>query len=541
MGLVKFGDLVKEVKINIDRNNNPYEYYVAGDHMDSEDLTIRRKGFFATDDVGPAFTRLFKPGQILYGSRRTYLKKVAVADFEGICSNTTFVLETKDESKLRQRLLPFIMLTEDFTRWSISKSKGSTNPYILFSDLANYEFDLPDIQHQDELVELLWQAYATKESYKEMIHATDEMVKSQFIEMFGTPSCSIYPVKKLSEVCSFKSGTTFSPDVELCCGDYMYAKVADMNIAGNETYITHTSKYVDKNVAKNTWLPKGAVVFPKRGAAIHTNKKRILLEDTCVDLNTIGVIPGSTIDSFYLFWFFKCLNLSDICEDSGVPQINNKNLVPVDFVVPPMRVQLLFSAVAKQADKSKFAGLKSQFIEMSKHGCSKRQLGSLFCSIRNGANIKQGVKSGGFPITRIETIAEGYVDRSKMGYAGIEDNSYSGYYLQNYDILMSHINSMKHIGKTAIYRQSIGETVIHGMNLLCLRLKEGVANPMYVLYLLQSDDIRTEIRLISKQAVNQASFTVSDLKTIEITLPSMSVQNQFEVVVNQADKSKYLS
>lgn len=365
--------------------------------------------------------------------------------------------------------------------------------------------------------------------------------QSQFIEMFGTPSCSIYPVKKLSEVCSFKSGTTFSPDVELCCGDYMYAKVADMNIAGNETYITHTSKYVDKNVAKNTWLPKGAVVFPKRGAAIHTNKKRILLEDTCVDLNTIGVIPGSTIDSFYLFWFFKCLNLSDICEDSGVPQINNKNLVPVDFVVPPMRVQLLFSAVAKQADKSKFAGLKSQFIEMSKHGCSKRQLGSLFCSIRNGANIKQGVKSGGFPITRIETIAEGYVDRSKMGYAGIEDNSYSGYYLQNYDILMSHINSMKHIGKTAIYRQSIGETVIHGMNLLCLRLKEGVANPMYVLYLLQSDDIRTEIRLISKQAVNQASFTVSDLKTIEITLPSMSVQNQFEVVVNQADKSKYLS
>ena len=182
---------------------------------------------------------------------------------------------------------------------------------------------------------------------------------------------------------------------------------------------------------------------------------------------------------------------------------------------------------------------QSQFIEMSKHGCSKRQLGSLFCSIRNGANIKQGVKSGGFPITRIETIAEGYVDRSKMGYAGIEDNSYSGYYLQNYDILMSHINSMKHIGKTAIYRQSIGETVIHGMNLLCLRLKEGVANPMYVLYLLQSDDIRTEIRLISKQAVNQASFTVSDLKTIEITLPSMSVQNQFEVVVNQADKSKF--
>ena len=214
MGLVKFGDYVKEVKINIDRNNNPYEYYVAGDHMDSEDLTIRRKGLFATDDVGPAFTRLFKPGQILYGSRRTYLKKVAVADFEGICSNTTFVLETKDENKLRQRLLPFIMLTDDFTKWSISKSKGSTNPYILFSDLANYEFELPDINRQDELVDLLWQAYATKESYREMIRATDEMVKSQFIEMFGNQlEYQKSSHEKVRDYCDVVSGYPFNSEL----------------------------------------------------------------------------------------------------------------------------------------------------------------------------------------------------------------------------------------------------------------------------------------------------------------------------------------
>ena len=84
MSKVKFGDIVKDVKFNVDRDNNPYEFYVAGDHMDSEDLNIRRRGRFATDDVGPAFTRIFKKGQVLYGSRRTYLKKVAVADFEGI-------------------------------------------------------------------------------------------------------------------------------------------------------------------------------------------------------------------------------------------------------------------------------------------------------------------------------------------------------------------------------------------------------------------------------------------------------------------------
>jgi len=185
MSRVKFGDVVKDVKINIDRLNNPYEYYVAGDHMDSEDLTIHRKGCFITDDVGPAFIRVFKPGQILYGSRRTYLKKIAVADFEGVCANTTFVFETKDPHAFEQRLLPFIMLSKDFTTWSIAKSKGSTNPYVLFSDLADFEFELPPLEEQKVLADKLWAAYRLKEAYKKLLVATDEMVKSQFIEMFG--------------------------------------------------------------------------------------------------------------------------------------------------------------------------------------------------------------------------------------------------------------------------------------------------------------------------------------------------------------------
>ncbi len=185
MSKVKFGDIVKDVKINVDRDNNPYEFYVAGDHMDSEDLNIHRRGRFATDDVGPAFTRMFKKGQVLYGSRRTYLKKVAVADFDGICANTTFVFESKDPTVFEQQLLPFLMLSERFTNWSITHSKGSTNPYVLFSDLASYEFDLPSLAEQKVLAEKLWAAYEVKQSYLKMIAATEEMVKAQFIEMFG--------------------------------------------------------------------------------------------------------------------------------------------------------------------------------------------------------------------------------------------------------------------------------------------------------------------------------------------------------------------
>ena len=181
MSKVMFGDVVREVKEKVDRQNNPYEYFIAGDHMDTDELHLLRRGTFVGNDVGPAFIRVFKPGQVLYGSRRTYLRKVAVADFEGVTANTTFVLETKDNSVLLQRLLPFIMQSEDFVMHSIQRSKGSTNPYILFSDLCDYEFELPDIEKQRKLADILWAMDAVKQSYRKLIAATDELVKSQFI------------------------------------------------------------------------------------------------------------------------------------------------------------------------------------------------------------------------------------------------------------------------------------------------------------------------------------------------------------------------
>ena len=362
MGLVKFGDYVKEVKINIDRNNNPYEYYVAGDHMDSEDLTIRRKGLFATDDVGPAFTRLFKPGQILYGSRRTYLKKVAVADFEGICSNTTFVLETKDENKLRQRLLPFIMLTDDFTKWSISKSKGSTNPYILFSDLANYEFELPDINKQDELVKLLWQAYATKESYREMIRATDEMVKSQFIEMFGNPMVDEqkYPLKRLGDCCVINPKRS-----KLTISDSDPVSFVPMPSVSEEGCLQDVSDSEYGSVKKGfTYFENGDVLFAKitpcmengKGAIAHDLTNGIGMGST--EFHVLRPIDGKSNS----YWLFTLTKLPE-CREKAAHNMSGtggQQRVRADFLenfmigLPPIELQNDLESICRQADKSKF-------------------------------------------------------------------------------------------------------------------------------------------------------------------------------------------
>ena len=153
--LVAFRDVVRQVKDHVDPTAAGLERYVAGEHMDTDDLHIRRWGTVGNGYLGPAFHARFRPGHVLYGSRRTYLRKVAVADFEGVTANTTFVIETRDPNVLLPALLPFIMQTEAFHGYSIKKSKGSVNPYVNFSDIAAYEFALPPLDEQRRLAIVL--------------------------------------------------------------------------------------------------------------------------------------------------------------------------------------------------------------------------------------------------------------------------------------------------------------------------------------------------------------------------------------------------
>ena len=152
---VKFGDVARQVKDKVAPETSGLERYIAGDHMDTDDLRIRRWGEIGSGYLGPAFHMRFQPGHILYGSRRTYLRKVAIADFTGICANTTFVIETRDASVLLPEYLPFVMQTETFHAHSIKQSKGSVNPYINFTDLNWFEFSLPPVDVQRRIVLML--------------------------------------------------------------------------------------------------------------------------------------------------------------------------------------------------------------------------------------------------------------------------------------------------------------------------------------------------------------------------------------------------
>ena len=361
MSRVKFGDVVKDVKINIDRLNNPYEYYVAGDHMDSEDLTIHRKGCFTTDDVGPAFIRVFKPGQILYGSRRTYLKKIAVADFEGVCANTTFVFETKDPHAFEQRLLPFIMLSKDFTTWSIAKSKGSTNPYVLFSDLADFEFELPPLEEQKVLVDKLWAAYRLKEAYKKLLVATDEMVKSQFIEMFGNPLSlnQKNELKRLGECCILNPRR---PNIALCDTDKV--SFIPMPAVSEDGYLVDMTDEEYGKVKKGfTYFENNDVLFAKitpcmengKGAIVHGLTNGIGMGST--EFHVLRPINGISSP----FWLLALTRMpifreraaKNMSGTGGQKRVSASYLDHFMVGLPAMEEQRRFEAIYRQADKSK--------------------------------------------------------------------------------------------------------------------------------------------------------------------------------------------
>lgn len=235
---VKFGDVVRQSKEKANPETSGLERYIAGDHMDTDDLRIRRWGEIGSGYLGPAFHMRFKPGQVLYGSRRTYLRKVAVADFDGICANTTFVLESKEPDVLLPQFLPFLMQTNAFNEFSVKNSKGSVNPYINFSDLARFEFALPPIDEQVKLVDLLRAVERTCESHQEVGELADRLVRSLLSDVLSHE----WPIVDLGSVVQ---GTQYGLSTN-AGSDGQYPILRMMNIEDG-LCVENDIKYVDLN------------------------------------------------------------------------------------------------------------------------------------------------------------------------------------------------------------------------------------------------------------------------------------------------------
>ena len=173
MSKVKLGDVAKEVRES--RKEAQGLPVVGLEHMDPGELQLSRWDE-ASDST---FTKVFHKGQVLFGRRRAYQKKAALAPFDGICSGDITVIAAKSESIL-PRLLPFVIGSDRFFDYAMEKSAGSLSPRVKWEQLAEYEFELPPIEDQPYFADLFWSMERTKKAYNVLLTRMDEVVKSRF-------------------------------------------------------------------------------------------------------------------------------------------------------------------------------------------------------------------------------------------------------------------------------------------------------------------------------------------------------------------------
>ena len=183
MAKVLLGDVVAHIKDKVDKDTTDLEFYVGGEHIDGDEITVRRRGRIEGSTIGPAFHMRFQQGDVLLMSRNPHLRKASMVDFDGICSDVSYVCRTKDNDVLLQSLLPFILQTPEFWQFAEENKKGGLPFFLNWKDFARFEFELIPIERQRQISDLLWAMERVKNAYRELISRTDDLVKSQFIEV----------------------------------------------------------------------------------------------------------------------------------------------------------------------------------------------------------------------------------------------------------------------------------------------------------------------------------------------------------------------
>ena len=262
-------------------------------------------------------------------------------------------------SDLMQQYLLYYLKSPATIHYIDSIATGTVRLNLKLSLLKEFILPIPSLSTQEKIVSELDKINELIRLKKEQLKDYDNLAQSIFYEMFGDPveNEKGWEVKTIKDTCFLKSGDSKANNSHK--GDLPYVKVGDMNLPGNENYINISTTYVDRESNINRIFPIGTIIFPKRGGAILTNKKRLTNVEICCDLNTMGVIPGDMLNKYYLFQYFKILDLSTICSGSTVLQLNNCDINPLIIPLPPLPLQHLFAQRIEQIERQKSAVQKS--------------------------------------------------------------------------------------------------------------------------------------------------------------------------------------
>ena len=364
MSKVKLGDVAIEHKETCGGSKDGYPI-VGLEHLTPEEVTLTAWD----EDSDNTFTKVFRKGNVLFGRRRAYLRKAAVAPFDGICSGDITVIEAIPD-RILPELLPFIIQNDGLFSFAVGKSAGSLSPRVKWEHLKNYEFELPSMDRQRELAELLWAMDTTKKSYQKLIAATDELVKSQFMEQFGdaTTNPKGLPTALIRDVAECYAGATPSTKVAAYWDDATIPWMSSGEVHNGR--VSATEKKISQagyDSCSTKMVPANSVVIALAGQGKTRGTVAITEIELCTNQSLCCIIPNSSVMSDYLYYHLKLRyeemrNLAGIAEGRG--GLNLKLIQGIRILVPSKADQEEFIAFARQSDKSKFE-LEQALVELN--------------------------------------------------------------------------------------------------------------------------------------------------------------------------------
>ena len=354
MAKVKLGEVAREckstVKESADLPNVGLEHLIPGE--------IELTQWSESSDN--TFTKGFKKGQMLFGRRRAYLKKAAVAPFDGICSGDITVIEAIPE-KILPELLPFVIQNDRLFDYAVEKSAGSLSPRVKWEHLKNFEFELPKIRQQKELVDLLWAMIWTKKAYQNLVNKTDELVKSQFIERFikDERNSSV----RLDAVTTVSSGLTKNakrPTFEI---KMPYLRVANVFFDYIDLDDVQTIGVQQGEIEKSL-LKKGDILFVEgNGSPDQIGRVAVWDGQSEPMLHQNHIIKArpderKVLPRYCMYFFMTQAGRNQILSSakttSGLYTLSLSKIAGFKLPLAPLEEQQRFLQLVEQSDKSKF-------------------------------------------------------------------------------------------------------------------------------------------------------------------------------------------
>jgi len=346
---VAFGKVVQNKNENTSNPSLEGLSRVVGlDHMDSESLPLVR--WSELDDLpdGTTFTRRFHAGQVLFGKRRSYQKKVSFPDFDGVCSGDILVFQSLDSKRLLPGFLPLLVQSDPFMDFAISTSAGSLSPRTKWSDLSKFEFLLPSLKNQEEIVEIIRSIDQTIIAYQDLsLSAYRQSIMHEFLSDGGGD----WTETTLGDIAKWGSGGTPKSDNQMYYnGDIPWCVIGDLT----EGEVFVTEKSISQEGLLNSsakMIEPGAVMIAMYGASIGRTGIAAVPMATNQAIAYAYVHEAKAVNLFLLYYLqFQKEKFIDAGQGAAQPNISQTVLKNWPILLPSIKDQNRIAAIISSVD-----------------------------------------------------------------------------------------------------------------------------------------------------------------------------------------------